>query len=186
MGIVALFFQPPHSGAQAGQLLLFGTGLLLLIIEFFLLPGFGLPGIVGAAAIIAGLTLSLIGGDAGWQVIVTIMSRVVVSLLLALAGSFLLLRFLPHLSFGRQLILDSGLSAQQGFASTLEMDLYQLGKAGVALTPLRPAGIAEIDGQRVDVISNGEFIDTGTSLTVTSVDGSRVVVRRTDAETERS
>jgi membrane-bound serine protease (ClpP class) len=53
-----------------------------------------------------------------------------------------------------------------------------LGRSGTTLTPLRPAGIADVDGQRIDVVSDGEFIDSGVPITVSRVDGNRIVVRR--------
>jgi membrane-bound serine protease (ClpP class) len=103
---------------------------------------------------------------------------VVFSLLFAVAVSLLLLKFLPRLPFGRRLILDTGLAAGAGYASAPEEDRHLLGKSGTTLTPLRPAGIAAIEAQRVDVVSDGEFIDSGVAVTVSRVDGNRIVVRR--------
>jgi membrane-bound serine protease (ClpP class) len=97
----------------------------------------------------------------------------------------LLLRFLPRLPFGRSLILQTGLSAGEGYASTPAGEPAWLGKSGASLTPLRPAGIADIDGRRVDVVSEGEFIDSGVPITVIRVDGNRIVVRRQRTSTER-
>ncbi|MGE0866029.1 MAG: NfeD family protein, partial [Vicinamibacterales bacterium] len=90
----------------------------------------------------------------------------------------LLLRLLPRLPFGRRLILATGLRTDQGYGSAPAADLQWLGRQGVARSPLRPAGIADIDGTRVDVVSDGAFIDAGTAITVTRVDGNRIVVRR--------
>jgi membrane-bound serine protease (ClpP class) len=111
--------------------------------------------------------------------------RVIFSLLFAIAASLLLLRYLPRLPVGRRLILDTGLSAAAGYASAPEEDRSWLGKSGTTLTPLRPAGIADIDGQRVDVVSEGEFVESGALITVIRVDGNRIVVRRQRAS-ERS
>jgi len=93
---------------------------------------------------------------------------------------------LPRLPFGRRLILDTGLSAGAGYASAPEEDRGWLGKSGTAVTPLRPAGIADIDGQRLDVVSDGEFIASGAPITVSRVDGNRIVVRQQRTSTERS
>ena len=108
------------------------------------------------------------------------------SLLLALVASLALLRFLPRLPFGRRLILETGLPASEGYASAPESDSNWLGKSGIALSALRPAGIAEIENQRVDVVSDGEFIDSEAPIVVTRVDGNRIVVRRRRTATERS
>ena len=105
-------------------------------------------------------------------------ARVVLSLLAALLASLVLLRLLPHLPFGRRLILATGLSAAEGYASAPQSDSHWLGRRGRASSTLRPAGIAEIDGERVDVVSDGELIDAGEPIEVTRVDGNRIVVRR--------
>jgi membrane-bound serine protease (ClpP class) len=54
-----------------------------------------------------------------------------------------------------------------------------LGHSGTALTVLRPAGTAKIEGRRVDVIAEGNFIEAGAPITVVRVEGNRVTVRRT-------
>jgi membrane-bound serine protease (ClpP class) len=106
---------------------------------------------------------------------------------LALVASVVLLRFLPKLPFGRQLILHTGLGADTGYASAPASDRQWLGKQGTAVSPLRPAGIADIEGKRVDVVSEGEWIDATTPIEVIRVDGNRIVVRhaRTIGEDKR-
>ena len=95
-----------------------------------------------------------------------------------LTWSVLMLRYLPRLPFGRRLILETGLGAGQEYGSAPDSDRRWLGKQGRALSPLRPAGIAEIEGARVDIVSDGELIDAGQLVEVTRVDGNRIVVRR--------
>jgi membrane-bound serine protease (ClpP class) len=177
---LALFFWGHWLVQLAGweELLLFTSGLVLLILEIFVIPGFGIAGVLGIGALLAGLSLSLVGGGASWEFILRAVGRVVFSLLFSAAASLLLLRFLPRLPFGRRLILDTGLPAGAGYASAPEEKRRFLGKSGTTLTPLRPAGIADVEGQRVDVVSDGEFIDSGTPITVSRVDGNRIVVRR--------
>ena len=80
--------------------------------------------------------------------------------------------------FGRRLVLEAGLGAGHAYGSAPDSDLRWLGKKGQASSPLRPAGIAEIEGERVDVVSDGELIDAGQRVEVTRVDGNRIVVRR--------
>jgi membrane-bound serine protease (ClpP class) len=185
---LSLFFWGHWLVQLAGweELLLVASGFVLLVLEIFVIPGFGLPGILGIIALLAGLGLSLIGGGATWGFVAIAMGRVMISVLLALAASLLLLRFLPRLPFGRQLILGTGLAAGEGYASAPDSDNQWLGKNGSTFSPLRPAGIAVIDGERVDVVSDGEFIDAGMPVVVTRVDGNRIVVRRHRASTEGS
>jgi membrane-bound serine protease (ClpP class) len=183
---LALFFWGHWLVRLAGweEILLVGIGVLLLAVEIFVTPGFGLTGILGIVALIAGLTLSLVGAGATAAIIVGAIARVAVSLLIALGASLVLLRFLPKLPFGRRLILDTGLGADTGYASAPPGDRQWLGKQGTAMSPLRPAGIADIDGKRVDVVSQGEWIDAGAPIDVIRVEGNRIVVRRARASGE--
>lgn len=184
---LALFFWGHWLVQLAGweELLLFGTGLVLLVLEVFVIPGFGVAGVLGIVALLAGLSLSLIGAGDTWEFVLRAVGRVVFSLLIALIASLVTLRLLPRLPFGRRLILETGLPAGQGYSSAPEGDRNWLGKHGIAVSPLRPAGIAEIEGERVDVVSDGEWIESGAPIVVTRVDGNRIVIRR-DRSTERS
>jgi membrane-bound serine protease (ClpP class) len=177
---LALFFWGHWLVQLAGweELLLVGSGLVLLILEVFVIPGFGLAGVLGIGALLAGLSLSFVGAGATWEFILKAAGRVIFSLVLALVASLALLRFLPRLPFGRRLILETGLAAGEGYASPPDADKQWLGKGGIAVSPLRPSGIADVEGERVDVVSDGEFIEVGAQIVVSRVDGNRIVVRR--------
>jgi len=159
------------------ELLLLAAGALLIAIEVFVIPGFGLVGALGIVTLLGGIVLSLVGAQDSYEVVLTAAMRVVFALVAAIIASLVLMRFLPRTAVGRRLVLDTGLSARQGYASAPETDSHWLGKTGRASTPLHPAGIAEIDGERVDVVSTGEPIDAGEAIRVVRVDGNRVVVR---------
>ena len=159
------------------ELLLGLAGLILLALEVLVIPGFGIAGVLGILALVGSLVLSLVGPGFTTTFLLAAAGRVVFALLIALLASLVLLRFLPRLPFGRRLVLRRGLSAAEGFASAPESDTQWLGKTGHATSPLRPAGIADIDGRRVDVVSDGEHIDAGQAVRVTRVDGNRIVVR---------
>jgi membrane-bound serine protease (ClpP class) len=180
---LALFFWGHWLVRLAGweELLLVGIGLALLALEVFVMPGFGLPGVLGIAAVLSGLGLSVVGAGATWEAILTSMGWVALSLLLAIAASLALLRVLPRLSWGRRLILETELLAGAAGASAPEHDRRWLGKCGTAMSPLRPAGVAHLDDERVDVVSEGEFIEAGQPIEVIRVDGNRIVVRRSHA-----
>lgn len=180
VAFLALFFWGHWLVQLAGweELLLVGIGLFLLALELFIIPGFGIAGVLGIGALLGGLSMSLVGAGATWNVILTAAGRVVFSLLFALMASLFFFRFLPRMPFGRKLILDTELPAEAGYASTPNSDRQWLHKSGTTISALRPAGIAEIDGERVDVVSDGEFIDPGENIIVARVDGNRIVVRR--------
>ena len=177
---LGLFFWGHWLARLAGweEVLLVATGLVLLAVEVFVTPGFGLAGALGLMALIGGLGLSLVGSGATWVTILTAAGQVLGSLLLAITGALAMFRFLPRLPFGRPLILATELEAREGFASAPEADLMWLGKRGTVASTLRPAGIATLEGERVDVVSAGEFVEVGEPITVVKVDGNRIVVRQ--------
>lgn len=160
------------------ELLLVVAGVALLAVEVFVIPGFGIAGALGLLGIAAGLVLSVLGPEPAGQFVVQAAGRMLLSLLLAIAAGLLLLRFTTRLPFGRRLVLESGLPSAQGYSSEPETDHRWLGRSGVTLTPLRPAGIAQIDAQRIDVVSDGELIEPGEFIQVVRVDGNRIVVKR--------
>ena len=160
------------------ELLLVAAGLLLLALELFVIPGFGVAGILGIVAIVAGLTLSVIGAGSTGELVLWAAGRVALSLLVAVGASLAILPMLPRLPFGRSLVLQTGLGSAAGWESTPETDRKWVGKHGTAASPLRPAGIADLEGERVDVVSQGEYIEAGAPLVVVRVEGNRIVVRR--------
>jgi membrane-bound serine protease (ClpP class) len=177
---LALFFWGHWLVQLAGweEVLLVVAGLVLLVLEVFLIPGFGVAGVLGIGALLAGLIMSMTGGGATAEFILKAAGRVVSALLFAVFASFFLLRFLPRLPIARRLVLETDLDARDGYGSAPAGELRWLGKKGRATSPLRPAGIAELDGERVDVVSDGEHIEPGSNVEVIRVDGNRVVVRR--------
>jgi membrane-bound serine protease (ClpP class) len=168
-----------------GELLLALGGVALLVLELVVIPGFGFAGILGILALLAALVMSVVGSGATPEFLMLAAGRIVLALLVALLASFLLLRFMPRTPFGRRLILQSDLGAGHEFGSAPEADLRWLGKRGRTTSPLRPAGFADIEGARVDVVSEGELIEPGTPVQVIRVDGNRIVVRPVSRTNEK-
>ncbi|MBI4499990.1 MAG: nodulation protein NfeD, partial [Gemmatimonadetes bacterium] len=148
------------------ELLVVGVGLTLLALEIFVIPGFGVAGVVGFTAVLAGLTMGLVGHGATARTLAGAVGRISLSMLAALAASIVLLRYLPRFPLGRRLMLETELRAGGGYASAPQRDRNWLGRVGQTTSALRPAGIAEIDGERVDVVSDGEMIEAGTTIVV--------------------
>ncbi len=185
---LALFFYGHWLVQLAGweELLLVGAGLLLLAVEIFIIPGFGVVGALGILALLSGLTLSLVGAGATTEVMIAAVSRIVVALLVALLAALLLLRVFPRLPFARKLVLETDLGSGPAHGSAPESDQYWLGRQGHAASVLRPAGIAEFDHERVDVVADGVMIEAGEAIEVIRVDGNRIVVRRAAPPTKEN
>ncbi|HSN98668.1 MAG TPA: NfeD family protein [Candidatus Nanopelagicales bacterium] len=161
------------------EVALIGVGAVLIALEAFVIPGFGVAGVLGTVAVLAGLSLSLVGAGVTFNGVAMAIGQVAFALLVALLGAVGFLRLLPKLPFGRRLVLAGGLGAEvpvQGVLPSVEE--VTIGDQGVAATPLRPAGIATFAGARVDVVSSGDYVAAGEAVEVIHVDGGRVVVRR--------
>jgi membrane-bound serine protease (ClpP class) len=159
------------------QLLLVGLGAALLAVEVFVLPGFGIAGLLGIAAVMAAVVTGLVGRGATMGAFAGAAGRVALAIAAALAIAMVIWRYLPKTPLGRRLMLETGLAPGGGDAPS-ELEKQWLGRSGVTISPLRPAGFAEIDGERIDVVSTGEMIESGAAVVVSRVEGNRVVVRR--------
>jgi membrane-bound serine protease (ClpP class) len=183
VGIVCLasFFWGHWLVELAGweQLLLLAIGLVFIALEVFVLPGFGVAGVIGVVALVAALSTSLYGAGASLRTIGLALSRVMISTAIAAVGFLVALRFINVLPGGKKLVLASALAGDGRSLSGLTR-----GNRGTALTPLRPAGIASFEGKRIDVVSQGEFVEAGQSVEIVRDDGNRVVVRAAASEQE--
>ena len=159
------------------ELLLAAAGMLLIGAEVFVIPGFGVAGIAGIVALMAGLGMTLVGAGATTSILIAALGRVAVSALIAIGGGLVLMRVLPHLPYGDRFVLKDNMDAGAGYAATAAEKAW-MGQTGTAVSPLRPAGIAEIGGSRLDVVSDGGFIEALSAIEVTRVDGNRIVVRQ--------
>ena len=160
------------------ELLLAVLGLFLFALELFVIPGFGLVGILGFLALLGALVMSTLGEGSHSGFVLWAVVRMGFSLVIAIVLSVLFLKFLPKLPVGRKLVLSTELEATDGYASAPPSDYQWLGRMGHAHSPLRPSGIADFQGHRLDVVSDGEYIDAGEPIRVMHVDGNRIVVQR--------
>lgn len=165
--------------AGVEELILFVTGLGLLALELFVIPGFGVAGVLGLACMFSSLLLTLIGlplsvtlSTSAW---VEPLARVSAALVLTLFGMVIALRYLPRSRAGRGLVLASATARNEGFVSADQSRF--LGQVGVAESDLRPVGVARFGEERVDVVSEGEYVIRGSSVRVVQIEGARIVVR---------
>jgi len=153
-------------------LLCFLFGLGLLIVEAFM-PGFGLPGIAGVVLELAAIVITFTrhGGLAALGITLLILAVV------AIAISFTLHSVNKGRLSKSDVILTDTESAASGYVATQDMEVF-LGREGITSTVLRPAGMAEFDGVKLNVVADGEYIPKDTRVRVDHVEGARVVVRR--------
>jgi membrane-bound serine protease (ClpP class) len=154
------------------SIFLIGLGVLLLFIEIVLLPGFGAAGVPAIVLMVVGIVL--VWSEFGLETaLIYVGSTVVFTIPVAILGLWLA----PHTRFVKSLILDTAENRADGFQAPPQDLVNLVGKSGRSITPLRPAGTVSINGHRVDVVSQGEFIEAKTEVEVIFVEGSRVVVR---------
>lgn len=143
-------------------------GLILLFVEVAIVPGFGVAGVLGVLALGAGAVAAwtelgpLWGGLTGAS---------------SLVAAVIMLVWLPRSRAGRKMVLEH--SQADAVSQQDRSDL--IGRHGITVTPLRPIGRVRFGRDEVDVITEGEYIDSNQEVEVMTVEGARVVVRTPDA-----
>ncbi len=171
--------------ANHTDLLLVALGVVLLAMEIFVLPGFGIAGVAGFLCISIGMILSfqdfvLPNPALPWQgeLLFANVTQVLGALVTAFCLTLLFLRFLfPRL--GR--VVDGpylGTTLATSHADSFEAQRVMIGATGTARSLLRPAGKVEIGRDIIDASSEGEFLEQGTPVRVTEIRGNRVIVAR--------
>ncbi len=166
--------------AEWQELGLFAAGLALLILEVVAIPGFGLVGLAGVGAMLASLVMTQLGDYQLWSIdeIAVVSGRLAASMIGAIVLSVVLLRSLSKFAAFNRLVLQSETPAADGYvSSSREHDVDLVGSEGVSVSDLRPAGIGLIAGERIDVMTDGEFIEAQRAIVVVEARGSRVVVK---------
>ncbi|NOV03486.1 NfeD family protein [Paenibacillus planticolens] len=159
--------------AGFGDLAVFGIGLVLLILEL-VVPSFGILSVLGAICLFGGVLLASPNPtDAAVMLGIALLVAIVV---IAFA-----IKTFKHRGVWNRFILKEQLTTDKGFTSNPDRS-YLVGLTGQSITPLRPAGTAIIQGERVDVVTNGSFISNAKEIVVVEVEGARVVVREMESK----
>ncbi|MDX1546813.1 MAG: NfeD family protein [Rhodothermales bacterium] len=178
----AAFFAPHYllGLVESWEIIVFVLGVALILVELFVLPGFGIAGIAGLVLVVGALLASLVGNVGfdfpAFPALTPALTTLAVTLALLGLLAVSLGRYLPRSEQFNRLVLAPALSSAEGYTSA-DTHTELLGMTGRTVTPLRPSGIVEIGGERVDVVTAGEFIDGGMPIEVVRVRGSRVEVR---------
>lgn len=175
---LALFYGARLVVGLAGweHVLILVLGLILIALEIFVIPGFGIAGILGLAAVIGSLVTSF--GE--WQ---EALRSLGISLVLALVGASIFWRYGRRSGWWGRVVLSARLEPKDNDLPLRDFSGY-VGKEGVAVTTLRPFGTVEIDGERIDAVSEGGYVDAGRPVIVRRAENSRVVVREREGGKE--
>ena len=152
-------------------ILCFLFGILMFIVEMFT-PGFGVAGALGIAAFAAIIVMQFLANSLTAAMIVTALLVLLLAIIIVL-----FIRSFQKGALSRSKIVND--TALEGDSSPVvkEKGKSLVGKTGTAVTALRPSGIAEIDGQRLNVSTYGNFIEAGKEVEVAAVEGLNVFVK---------
>jgi membrane-bound serine protease (ClpP class) len=175
VGIISLLiFFASHifTGAiGTGIVVLFIIGVILILAEVFIIPGFGIAGVSGITAVLISLFFIFPNTSIAINVLLAV-------ILFTLVIAIFMLKKFGSSRFWKRISLES--NSKNYFSSSSKKDY--LDQEAETLSKLRPAGTIEIDGKRVDAVSDGAFIEKGKKVKVISVSGSRIVVREISEE----
>jgi membrane-bound serine protease (ClpP class) len=183
-----LYFAPLYLEGLASnwEILIFVVGLILIAVEIFAIPGFGVAGISGIILMVAGLTLSMVESmDPGvfnydMSRLVRAFFVVIISFTLSIFLSILITKqlFNTKFSIGSKLALAKTQQATEGYTSANETYAAMMNKTGVAKTILRPAGKVEIEGDMYDATALTGYIDSGEEIEVVNYQTGQLFVKK--------
>ncbi|MEW6251122.1 MAG: NfeD family protein [Planctomycetota bacterium] len=192
---LVIFLAAPYAAGLASvwTFVLLGLGVILIGLEIFVIPGFGIAGIAGGVLVIVALLGSFVPAEPGappfslpdlrgtWSALLTGLKVLTVSTLISLAGIILLAQYLPRTKLATGLVSENPeLPATSGPEPTLALP----GDVGVVTGDLRPAGQARFGHEIVDVCSQGMYVPAGQRVQVIRREGMNVVVRPLPEEGE--
>jgi membrane-bound serine protease (ClpP class) len=182
-----LYFAPLYLEGIASnwEILLFVIGLILIAVELFAIPGFGITGILGVIFVVAGLVLAMVDnmnfnfGTQYYDEILQAFFTVSIASFLSLISSFYLSKKLfSGTTFGTQLALSTVQDSKQGFTSADVKYSSMRGKTGIAHTVLRPSGKVLIEDDIYDATSESGFIEKGEQVIVVKHETAQLFVRK--------
>ncbi|NLB62000.1 MAG: hypothetical protein GX802_06270 [Clostridiales bacterium] len=177
--IISLSFTAPASSLVMGwsvpAFLCLLVGMILMVIEMFM-PGFGVAGGLGFIAIIVAIILRANTFGEG------LLIAAIIIVFLIIVGIIVYHSFTKGMISRSSLMLNESI---EGDSTSLKKDSEKrVGRVGKTISYLRPTGIADFDGERLDVLTAGEFIEVGTEVVITNIEGIRIIVKRYTPEAE--
>ena len=183
----ALYFAPLYIEGLAAnwEILIFVAGVILIAVEIFVIPGFGVAGISGIILAVVGLTLSLIY-NVGFDFQGVALTGIVESFFIVIIAAFVAIvlsfyatsRLFGHRTIFGELALSSTQQADEGYVSSNTHYSDMIGKTGVAYTIMRPAGKVDINGDVFDAVAQTGFIEKGQPVIIIKYENSQLIVRK--------
>lgn len=182
---IILYFVPNYLNglAENWEIILFGVGIILIALEIFVIPGFGIAGILGLVCTIGSLVLVMLNNDfldfsfvKGEEIFISV-AVVMTGMLGAIIVMFLAGARLVNSNVFKRIALQEVQDKEKGFTSTFYKEKSMIGQKGVTYTRLRPSGKVEIDGNIYDAFTRGNFIDEGVQIVVISDEGTSLKVK---------
>ncbi len=170
-----LYFAPLYIQglAQNWEILVFIAGVILLAVEIFVIPGFGVAGISGILLMLTGLTLGVVDnivfeykGLSALTMVVKIFGRIFLSVVAALGLSLWISKKIGTSGFLKGIALDAKQDSSEGYISIDTHLKDMIGKTGIAHTVLRPSGRIKIEGEYFDAMAEVGYIDKGSDVKV--------------------
>ena len=178
LSLLLFFGSTIDTGLATGpELIVIGIGILLLLLEFFIIPGFGLLGISGLIVILGGLFMLLIPenpltndyNSASWAFAISTIGGII--------SIFLIFRLLSKTKLWEKLTLPTSQKSSEGYNTSIGLEGF-VGKLGTSTSDLRPSGWGDFDSKKLFVVTEGEFVDRKEKIEILSVDGNRILVRK--------
>lgn len=181
-----LYFAPLYIDglSQIWEALVFVLGIILILVEIFVIPGFGVTGVLGIIFVTAGLILSLVNND--WfdfdRVPTSQLGIAALTVFLSLVFSIGLIAFIS-IKIGtkgmfKSFALDATQEVDKGFVGVESTLKDYVGKTGVAMTDLRPSGKVQLEGDVFDAVAESGYIESGTNIRVTNSSSAQLYVKK--------
>ncbi|MCH8330824.1 MAG: nodulation protein NfeD, partial [Bacteroidetes bacterium] len=182
-----LYFAPLYleGMAEHWEIMIFVVGVILLALEIFVIPGFGVAGVLGGTFVLTGLTLSLIQNVnfdfsfTGFDEAVFALFRVVISIIIPFVLVLIFGKSIIDSHLVQTLVLNETQRSEEGFTSAkYDGSKNMVGSTGIAATPLKPSGKVIVNGDYHDAITEGEWIEKDQAIKIIKTSGYSVIVEK--------
>ena len=176
VGSLALFFGTHlYSGFSNSLVIVLAIlGIVGILLELHVIPGHFVAGAIGTIALLVAVVLAF-----GYGFLTVALQSLAVAFVLSALMIGLSWRILPRSAFARRLVFKPAQGPE--YVTSADYSRF-LDHTGHAASYLRPAGVATVDGERLDVLTEGDFIQAGTPIRVSRVEGARIFVRSLPVE----